>query len=61
MARLRREVVTCARRFQRRQRRLMEQLHRPQSQAGRIAAREAIHTDALCRERNLEKNQIMWH
>jgi hypothetical protein len=65
--RLRRELTTRAQQFQKRQRRLMEQLHDHQAQARRlrerlaqrIAARDAIDTETLCRERDLEKDQIM--
>jgi len=65
--RLRRELTSRTERFQRRQRSLVEQLHRHQTQsrqlgerlAQRIAARDAIDTVTLCRERDLEKDQIM--
>lgn len=67
VARLRRELTTLTQRFQRQQRRLMEPLYRHQTQARhlrerlaqRIAARDAIDTETLCRERDLEKDQIM--
>jgi len=67
VSRLRREIATLSQRFQRQQRRLMEQLHRHQTQthrlrtrlAQRIATRDAIDTETLCRERDLEKDQIM--
>jgi hypothetical protein len=65
--RLRRESTTLTQRFQRQQRRLMEQLHRHQTKSRqlrerrtqRIVARDAIDTETLCRERELEKDQIM--
>ena len=67
VARVRRELTTLSQRFQRQQRRLMEQLHRHLTQARcpndclaqRIAIRDAIDTETLCRERDLEKDQIM--
>jgi len=67
VARRRRELTTLSQRFQRQQRRLMEQLHRHQTQAcclrerlaQRIAARDVIDTETLSRERDLEKDQIM--
>ena len=54
-------------RFQRRRRRLIERLCRHREQrsqlrrqlAERAAARDAIDTETLCRERHLEKDQIM--
>jgi hypothetical protein len=65
--RLRRELVTLTERFQRRQRSLLQQLydHEAKSRqlcerlAWRIAARDAIDTETLCRERGLEKDQVM--
>ncbi len=65
--RLRRELTTHAQRFRRQQRSLFRQLvhHRAESRrlcarlADRIAARDAIDTETLCRERDLEKDQIM--
>lgn len=65
--RLRRELTSRTERFQRRQRSLVEQLHRHQTKsrqlgerlAQRVAARDAIDTETLCRERDLEKDQIM--
>lgn len=65
--RLRRELTSRTERFQRRQRSLMEQLHRHQLKAcqlsdqlaQRVAARDTIDTETLCRERDLEKDQIM--
>jgi hypothetical protein len=67
VARLQQELTTRAQQFQHRQRRLMEQLHHHQTQvrhlrqrlAQRIAARDAIDTETLCRERDLEKDQVM--
>lgn len=67
VARVRRELTTCTERFQRRQRSLLEQLHHRQTKsrqlgeqlAQRIAARDAIDTETLCWERDLEKDQIM--
>ena len=65
--RLRRELTTHTERFQRRQRSLLRQLHRHKTKSRqlrarltrRIAARDAIDTETLCRERDLEKDQIM--
>ena len=65
--RLRRELTTCTQRFLRRQRSLLRQLHRHETKSHqlrerltrRIAARDAIDTEALCRERELKKDQIM--
>ena len=65
--RLRRELTTHTQRFQRRQRSLLRQLHHHQTKSRqlrqrltwRIAARDAIDTETLCRERGLEKDQIM--
>jgi hypothetical protein len=67
VAHLRRELTALLRRFQRQQRRLLEQLHCHQTQARclgerlaqRIVARDAIDTETLSRERDLEKDQIM--
>lgn len=67
VAHLRRKMSALGQWFQRRQRCLMEPLHRHQMQARglrqrlarRIAARDAIDTETLCRERDLEKDQIM--
>jgi hypothetical protein len=64
---VRRELAQGTEQFRRRQRRLVEQLHHHQSQARqlrarlaqRVAARDAIDTVTLCRERDLEKDQIM--
>jgi hypothetical protein len=65
--RLRRELTSLTERFQRRQRSLRQQLQQHQTQAGelrarlghRLAARDAIDTETLCRERETEKDQIM--
>jgi hypothetical protein len=67
VARLRRGLTTLLQRFQQQQRRLMEPLHRHQTQARhlrerltrRVTLRDAIDTETLCRERDLEKDQIM--
>jgi hypothetical protein len=67
VARLRRELTSHRQRFQRQQRHLMEQLHHHHTQARRlrerlaqrIAARDAIDTETMCRERDLEKDQTM--
>jgi hypothetical protein len=63
--RLRREREDCTARFRRRQRKLLWRLYEHEAKsrqlrerlAERIAARDAI--DTLCRERDLEKDQIM--
>ena len=65
--RLRRQMTTHTQRFQRQQRSLLRQLHHHETVsrqlrvrlAHRIAARDAIDTETLCRERELEKDQIM--
>jgi len=65
--RLRQELIPHTQRFQRRQRNLLQSLHRHKTQSRqlrerlsqRIAARDAIDTETLCRERDLEKDQIM--
>jgi hypothetical protein len=65
--RSRRELTSRPDRFQRRQRSLMEQLHDHQTKARelrdrlaqRVAVRDAVDTKTLCRERDLEKDQIM--
>lgn len=67
VARLRREQETSTKRFQRQQRRLLQQLHEHEAKSHllrerltqRIATRDAIDTKTLCRERDLEKDQIM--
>jgi len=65
--RLRRELTTLTQRFQRRQRSLLRQLHHHETHSRqlyvrlthRITARDVIDTETLCRERELEKDQIM--
>jgi hypothetical protein len=65
--RLRRELEDCTARFQRRQRKLLRRLYEHEAKsrqlrerlAERIAARDAIDTETLCRERDMEKDQIM--
>jgi hypothetical protein len=65
--RLRRELAALTERFQRRQRSLRHQLQQHQTQAGelrarlaqRLAVRDAIDTETLCRERETEKDQII--
>jgi len=65
--RLRREREDCTARFRRRQRKLLRRLYEHEAKsrqlrerlAERIAARDAIDTKTLCRERDLEKDQIM--
>jgi hypothetical protein len=67
LQRLRKELADCKTRFQKRQRHLLLGLHRHRIHscqlrrqlAERIAARDAIDTETLCRERHLEKDQIM--
>lgn len=67
VSRLRREMEDCTERFRRQQCRLLRQLHEHEAKsrqlrerlAQRIAARDAIDTETLCRERDLEKDQIM--
>ena len=64
---LRRKLAILTQRFQRRQRSLLQQLHHHKTLSRqlhirltqRIAARDAIDTETLCRERDLEKDQIM--
>jgi len=64
---LRRQLATLTQRFQRRQQCLLQQLHDRETHSRqlrarlfqRIALRDAIDTETLCRERNLEKDQIM--
>jgi hypothetical protein len=64
---LRRQLSRLSQRFQKRQRRLFEQLHAHQTHAHqlnqrlgqRLALREAIDTQTLCRERDVQKDQIM--
>lgn len=63
----RKELADCKVRFQKRQRHLLLCLHQHRTQscqlrrqlAERTAARDAIDTETLCRERHLEKDQIM--
>lgn len=65
--RLVRERVTRTERFRRRQLSLMKQLHSHEVKsdvlreqvAQRVTARDAIDTETLCRERDLEKDQIV--
>jgi hypothetical protein len=65
--RLRQTALHHSQRFQRQQRSLLQQLYQHQTQASilcfrlkqRIAERDAIDTETLCRERDLEKDQIM--
>jgi hypothetical protein len=67
LLRLRRELADCTRRFCKRQCSLSQQLHQHHCQsthlqrqlADRTSARDAIDTQTLCRERLLEKDQIM--
>ncbi len=67
LAATQRQLEVLNARFQRRRRRLIERLcqHRAQRHqlrrqlAERVATRDAIDTAALCRERHLEKDQIM--
>jgi len=67
VGRLRCQLVTLAERFQRRRSSLLRQLyvHEAKSRqlrerlAQRITVRDAIDTKTLCRERDLEKDQIM--
>ncbi|MCP4526134.1 MAG: hypothetical protein GY833_09520 [Aestuariibacter sp.] len=65
--RLRRKLDDLKQRFCKRQRRLLEQLYDQQSRSyclnerlhHRLALRDAIDTETLCRERDLEKDQVM--
>jgi hypothetical protein len=67
IATLQRQQQTLSQRFQKRQRRWFEQLHDHQSHARKLnqrlaqrrAIRDAIDTETLCRERDLQKDQIM--
>jgi hypothetical protein len=67
VAKLRRQRQVLAQRFGKRQRRLHQQLHHHQTHSDqlnqrlrqRIALRETIDTQTLCRERNLDKDQVM--
>jgi hypothetical protein len=64
---LRRQLKARTQRFRRRQRRLLQQLYDHKTHSHllqtrlrqRMALREAIDTQTLCRERDLEKDQIM--
>ncbi len=64
---LRRQLAALSQRFSKRQRRLHQQLHQHQTRSRllnerldqRIALRQAIDTETLCRERNLDKDQVM--
>jgi hypothetical protein len=64
---LRRQTDTLVRRFRKRQRRLLQKLHSHQIRSHqlsrhlfqRTALRDSIDTQTLCRERDLEKDQIM--
>jgi len=65
--RLQRQLTGLTQQFLRRQRSLLQQLHHHQTHvrqlrprlAQRLAVRDAIDTQTLCRERDLEKDQIM--
>ena len=67
LQRLRKERADCKTHFQKQQRRFLLGLHQHrthsrqlrQQLAERIAARDTIDTETLCRERHLEKDQIM--
>jgi hypothetical protein len=67
VGRLRREIETRTERFQRQERGLLRQLYEHEAKSRhlrerltqRIVARDAIDTATLCRERDLEKDQIM--
>jgi hypothetical protein len=64
---MRREVATFTQRFRRQQRRLLLQFHSHNARSRqlhtrlchRTAIRDAIDTETLCRERDLEKDQVM--
>ena len=64
---LRRQLDVLKQRFRKRQRRLLQQLYDHQTHScqlnerllHRIALRDAIDTETLCRERDLEKDQVM--
>jgi hypothetical protein len=64
---LRRQLDALTQRFRKRQRHLLQQLYGHEARSRqlgerllhRIALRDAIDTETLCRERNLEKDQIM--
>ena len=67
VAGLRRQLEAFAQRFRKRQRRLLQQLYDHEARfhqlsgrlLHRIALRDAIDTETLCRERDLEKDQVM--
>jgi hypothetical protein len=67
VAALRRQLDALTHRFRKRQRRLLQQLHDHETRShqlnarllDRIALRDAIDTESLCRERHLEKDQVM--
>ncbi len=67
VGRLRREIEDRTERFRRQQRGLLRQLYEHEAKtrqlrqrlAQRTAARDAIDTETLCRERDLEKDQLM--
>jgi hypothetical protein len=67
VSRLKHKLMALTQRFQRRQRRLLRQLYEHQTKSchlherlvQRMVARDAIDTQTLCRERDLEKDQIM--
>jgi hypothetical protein len=67
VCRLRHELADRDRRFQKRQRSILRQLHQHGLQScvlrrrlqHRVAVRDAIDTPVLCRERDLEKDQVM--
>ncbi|MCP4539694.1 MAG: hypothetical protein GY832_21360 [Chloroflexi bacterium] len=67
LQRLRKEQADCKTRFLKRQRHLLSSLHRHRTHSRqlrrqlveRITARDTIDTETLCRERHLEKDQIM--
>jgi hypothetical protein len=67
VAKLRGQLDALAQRFGKRQRRLHQRLHHHQTHSAqlnqrlrqRLALREAIDTETLCRERTLDKDQVM--
>ena len=67
VAGLRRQLDALTQRFRKRQRRLLQQLYDHEARSHqlserllhRIALRDGIDTETLCRERDLEKDQIM--
>jgi len=67
VASLRRQTDALTQRFRKRQRRLLQQLYDHEADSRqlsgrllhRVALRDDIDTETLCRERNLEKDQIM--